>query len=274
MKIFRTKHKSKVTHGNKGAVLLFTLMVMIVLTSMVGAYLGFVQASTKSTGAQISDCQAIYLAEAGLHKAIWNLMRTVSNSGQGEGWTTAGTTESLGSGSYTMEVQRWDWALAANNATASASSDDGINVAANAIDGSDATYWQSGSKPTPGNPQEIIISFPYTLTINKVRFYLPSDSSQQRPKAYSWQASTDGISYATVASNSNNSNTDVTDEFAAQSNVSGGSNGVIVATLETVGSKITSTGTVDVVNRKIEQTVAVDDASEEAYDQIDWTEND
>ena len=285
MRLFQTKHKPKVTYGKKGAVLLFTLIVMITLTSVVGAYLGFVQYSTRSTGAQISDSQAIYLAEAGLQKAIWNLKTPGDSGEQGEDWTTVGRTEDLGSGSYTMEVQSWDWALAANNATASASSENGSYVAANAIDGSDATYWQSGSKPTPGNPQEIIVSFPYSLTINKVRFYLPSAFFQQRPKTYSWQVSTDGDSY-TIAYDVNspgNDATDVIDEFfTAQTGVNylklevtrvgGGSAGVIIATLEAIGSKITSTGTVDGISRQIEQTVAVDDASEEAYDQIDWNE--
>ena len=284
MSFFDTRYKIRDVRYEKGVALLFTLMVMIVLTSVVGAYLGFVQYSTRSAGAQISDSQALYLAEVGLQKAIWNLMRTAANGGQGENWTTAGTTENLGEGSYTMVVERWDWALADNNATVSASSEDGSNVAANAIDGSDTTYWQSASKPTPGNPQEVIVFFPYTLTINKVRFYLPSSSSQQRPKAYSWQVSADNISYTTVASNSNNSDTDITDECAAQSNVNylklevtkvgGGSAGVIIATIEAIGNKITVTGTVDGNSRDIEETVAVDDASEEAYDQIDWNEND
>jgi len=285
MSIFNTKYEIRDARHEKGAVLLLTIIVMITLTSVVGAYLGFVYYSTKSTGAQISDSQAIYLAEAGMQKAIWNLMRTAANGGQGENWTTAGTTENLGEGSYTMVVERWDWALAANNATASASSENGSNVAANAIDGSDATYWQSGSKPTPGNPQEIIVSFPYSLTINKVRFYLPSAFSRQRPKTYSWQVSTDGDTYTIaydVDSPGNNA-TDVIDEFStAQTGVNylklevtrvgSGSAGVIIATLEAIGSKITSTGTVDVINRTVEQTVAVDDASEEAYDQIDWNE--
>jgi len=93
MKIFRTKHKSKVTHGNKGAVLLFILMVMIVLTSMVGAYLGFVQASTKSTGAQIVDSQVFYLADAGIHYGIYSLK-------QSSEWTGTALPVSLGEGTF------------------------------------------------------------------------------------------------------------------------------------------------------------------------------
>ena len=282
MRVIRTTYDAHATRYDKGTALVLTLVVMIVLCSFVAAYLGCVRCSTISTGELIGDSKAVYLAEAGLQRAIWNLMRTTANGGQGESWTTVGTIEYLGEGSYTMVVERWDWALAANDSIASASSENGGNVAINAIDGSDVTYWQSASKPTPGNPQEIVVSFPYTLTINKVRFYLPSAFSQQRPKAYSWQVSTDGSSYTTVAGNTNNDDTDVIDEFAAQSDVNylklevtkvgGGSDGVIIATLETIGSKITSTGTVDGVSRQIEQTVAVDDASEEAYDQIDWNE--
>jgi hypothetical protein len=48
--------------------------------------------------------------------------------------------------------------------------------------------------------------------------------------------------------------------------------GLRVSTVEAIGSKIIVTGTVDGNNRRIEETVAVDDASEEAYDQIDWDE--
>ena len=46
MSFFDTRYKIRDTRYEKGAVLLFTLMVMITLTSVVGAYLGFVQSST------------------------------------------------------------------------------------------------------------------------------------------------------------------------------------------------------------------------------------
>ncbi len=117
MKSFRIKHKLKVTYGKKGAVLLFTLMVMITLTSVVGAYLGFVQYSTRSTGAQIADSQAIYLAEAGLHKAVWYLLNTAPDSSTDGSWRTTAypaeagpdpndpQQESLGEGTYTIWVE-------------------------------------------------------------------------------------------------------------------------------------------------------------------------
>jgi len=288
MSIFNTIYDIRDTRYEKGVALLFTLIVMITLTSVVGAYLGFVQYSTRSTGAQISDSQAIYLAETGLQKAIWNLMRTAANGGQGENWTTAGTTENLGKGSYTMVVERWDWALATNNSTASATSEEVGYEAAKSIDGNNSTYWESEDKPTPptghfaGKSQELTITFPYSLTINKARFLVPAGSSQQAPKDYTWQVSADNVTYTTVYGITGSSATDVTDTFPAVSNVKylklsvakigGGSSGVRIATVEAIGSKITVTGTVYGNSRQIEETVAVDDASQEAYDQIDWNE--
>jgi len=268
--------------AKRGAVLITTFIIMTTLTAMTAGFLFMTSHQLKGSGYDTVSAEALWLAEAGIQKAVWNLKTPTGSGGQGEDWTTADTTESLGNGIYKMVVARWDWALSSNSAIASASSENGSNVASNAIDGNDNTYWQSGNKPTPGKPQEIIITFPYTLTINKARFLVPSGSSQQRPKEYSWQVSTDGSSYATVASDTNNSNTDVTDEFTAAANVNylklevtkvaGGSAGVIIATLEAIGNKITSTGSVDVMDRQIEQTVAVDDATETAYDQIDWDE--
>lgn len=110
MSIFDTKYE-------KGAVLLFTLMVMIALTSVVGAYLGFVQSSTRSTGAQIEDSQAIYLADAGVNQAIWYLNNTAPDGSGDYSWRTTAypaapgpdpndpQQESFGNGTFTIWVQ-------------------------------------------------------------------------------------------------------------------------------------------------------------------------
>jgi len=286
MSIFNTKYKIRDTRYEKGAALLFTLIVMITLTSVVGAYLAFVQHCTRSTGAQITDSQAIYLAEAGLQKAIWNLKTPEISGGKGEDWKTAGAEEYLGDVSYIMDVETWDWALAANNATASASSSAPGHDPNKAIDDSNDTWWESADQPgtvQSGKHQEIIINFPYTLTINKVRFLAPT--FENKPSKYTWAVSTDNVTYTEVSDETKGTDTmDETHEFAAVHNVnylrlrvtkSGppSSNVVKVSTIEAIGSKITVTGTVDGISREIEQTVAVDDASEEAYDQIDWSEN-
>jgi len=243
----------------------------------------------KGSGYDISDSQALWLAEAGLQKAVWNLKTPVAGGGQGENWVSAGTTENLGSGSYAMVVSRWGFALAANGSSASSSSAQGVNVAANAIDGDDATYWESVNQPTPANPEEIIIAFPYTLIINKVRFLI-SAVSDMSPRNYTWEVSTDGVAYAIVVNVNNNVNPDVTDTFTAAANVNylklkvtsvgvvvpprgpPGSPSVRIATLEAIGAKITSIGSVHEISRKIEQTVIADDATQTAFDEIDWNE--
>jgi len=119
MSIFNTQYEIRYTRYQKGAVLLFTLMVMITLISVVGAYLGFVQSSTRSTGAQISDSQAIYLADAGLDMAIWYLRNTAPDGSTDCSWRTTTAyplapgpdpndpqQESYGNGTFTIWVQK------------------------------------------------------------------------------------------------------------------------------------------------------------------------
>lgn len=272
-----------------GTALILTFIMLISLTAITIAFLYMTSVRVKVMGYDTASSQALWLAEAGLQKAVWNLMTPVGSGGQGEGWITTGTSENLGDGNYAMAVERWDFALAANGSSASATSEQGSNTAANAIDGIDATYWESVSQPAAANPEEIIITFPYTLTLNKVRFLVPS-ASDHSPRNYSWQVSSDGVNYTTVVNVTNNSSADVTDTFTAASNVKylklqvtsvgivvppqgiPGVPRVRIATLEAIGSKITSTGSVDSLSRKIEQAVVADDATVTAYNQKDWNE--
>jgi Tfp pilus assembly protein PilX len=279
------------SNNEKGVVLLLTLLILIIISAVTISFLYMTSIQTKTSGAGIVDSQAFWIAEAGMQKAAWNLMTPVVNGGQGENWTTGGITENIGNGSYSFQVGRWDWALQSNNAAASASSGKAGFDAVNAIDGNDTTYWKSANKPTSVNPEYIVIVFPYTLKINKARFIAPAGW----PIDYDWQVSTDGTSYTTTLTVTSNSDVDRTDEFhPAQINVNylklsisktdttGGESTAVVATLEAVGSKITSAGTVDGLSRRVEQTLAIDDGAPTiydaavytptAYDQIDWKE--
>lgn len=277
-----TRRQKLQRKGQKGSVLILTCIIVTSLIVVAESFLYMTTIKTRVSGYNVTDLKALWLAEAGIQKAIWNLMTPIDQGGQGEDWTTTGTTETIGSGSYTMVVARWDYALAANGASAQASSQSNGNVAANAIDGNDATYWQSLGKPVPDAPQEIVIAFPYAIAINKVRFLVPSGSASQRPKDYTWQVSSDNVSYTVVVDKKNSNSDEVTDIFTAESDVNylklhvtkiqGGSIGVRVATLETIGSKISSTGTVGLINRKIEQSLSADDATKTAVTQKDWNE--
>jgi hypothetical protein len=267
----------------KGFALLLTMVLMTSLSAISGGLVISLTHDYRAMKFKSNDDKSFWLSEAGMQKAIWNLMTTVANGGQGENWTTAGTTESFGDGNYKMVVVRWDWALAANGGLASATTSEASHGPENVNDGDDGTYWETVTKPLPPSYESVTIAFPYTLTINKVRFVVPSGASQQRPKEYQWQVSTNGTNYTTVFSNANGT-TDELNEFTAVNNVNflrlyitktgGGalSLGVKVATIEAIGSKITVTGTVNSQTRVIEQTVAVDDATTTSTEQIDWNE--
>ena len=273
---------------NRGSVLVMALALTILLVGLVGGFLYAAGLSILNSGWEETDAKVFWLAEAGLQKGIWNLKTPSGSGGQGESWTTAGTTENLGDGSYTMAVARWDFALAANGSSASATSSAAGTAPGDAIDGSDSTYWESDANPSAGNPQDLIITFPYALTINKVRFLAPSSST--RPRDYTWAVSSDGASYTTVVTANNNSATDVTDTFSAQSNVlylrlrttqdgQGNPQRVRVSTLEAIGARITSTGTITAggtdYTRTIRQAVVADDESPQsrvAYYEPDWIE--
>lgn len=283
--------------AERGSILVLALALVILLVSLAGSFLYAAGIFVLNSGWEEADAKLLCLAEAGLQKGIWNLQTPVSGGGQGEGWTTAGTTENLGDGSYTMVVSRYDFALSSNGSTASATSSGSGHPASDAIDNSNSTYWQSGSVPTPSNPQELTITLPYTMTLNKVRFVVPSGSSSNRPRRYSWDVSSDNVTYTTVFdhTNTNNSSLDVTDTFSVADNpaaaevrylrlhverTGSGSARVRIRTLEAIGAKITSTGTIAATGqnytRTVVQTVVADDGSPESgvsYVQPDWSES-
>jgi len=262
-----------VRSAERGSVLVLTLALVILLVALAGSFLYAAGVQVLNSGWEETDGKVFWLAEAGLQKAIWNLRTPTSAGGQGEGWTTAGTTESLGDGSYTMVVTRYDFALSTNGSTATAKSSNGSNVPSRAIDNNTSTFWESGSTVTNSNAEWIRIALPYTLTVLKVRFIAPA--SANRPEDYTWEVSADGSSWTTAKSVTNNSCLDRTDTFTAQSganyvrmnvtNTGTNNRRVRVSTLEIVGSKVTSTGSVtsggNTLTRAVVQTVSAIDGS-------------
>ena len=277
--------------NSRGSVLIIALTLMMLLTSLVGGFLYAAGLFVLNSGWAETDTKAFWLTEAGLQKGIWYLKTPSGSGGQGEDWPSSGTqtlTESLGGGSYTMVVERWDFALSSNSSTASSNSSAGGAPPSNAIDNNSATYWESGANPSNSDPQDLIITFPYALTINKVQFISPSTGSSARD--YAVAVSSDGSSYTTVSSGTNDNSATKLQTFTAQSNVrylrlrvtedgTGAPNRVRISTFEAIGSKITSTGTITVsgsnYSRTVSQTVVTDDASPQsqvAYCQPDWAE--
>ncbi len=101
MSILNTKYEIRNRRYEKGAILLITLVIMMTLTSVVGAYLGFVGSSTRSVGAQIQDSQVIYLADAGLQNVYWKL-----NNDADFRTSPSTVTGTLGEGSFSVDVTR------------------------------------------------------------------------------------------------------------------------------------------------------------------------
>lgn len=93
----KIKKRMHATRRNKGIVLLFTMVVMIVVSSVVASYLGSVQFSIRSSDAQITDSQAVYLAEAGINYAIYNLKIDSL-------WTGTSSPIVMGAGTFSVSV--------------------------------------------------------------------------------------------------------------------------------------------------------------------------
>ena len=281
--------------NEKGSILLMTVSLMILLVSLTGGFLYASGLFIGNSGWEELDSKVFWLSETGMQRAIWNLKTPAGSGGQGESWTTAGTTQSLGGGSITMVVEAWDFALSTNSPTASATSSSVGHAASSVIDGdSTTTYWESNAQPTAGSPQDLIITFPYTLTINKVRFIAPSSSTV--PRDYQWAVSSSGVAYTNVgAAGNNNATLDVTTTFsvaaipaAASVNYlrlrvtedgTGNPRRVRVLTVEVAGRRITSTGTVtasgQTYTRTVRETVVTDSDGpqiEVAYKEPDWSE--
>lgn len=267
-------------------VLMLTFIIIITLTAIVAAFLYLTSAQLKGPGYDAASRKALWIAEAGIQKAIWCLATPVGSGGLGGNWTTPPLlTEDFGGGSYTVAVTAYDFALASNGATVTASTNSSGNPPENVNDGNDSTFWESAAVPSSATPQTVTILFPYALGIIQAGFLAPN--STYAPLAYTWQVSTDGTNYTTVYTCTNYSTGNMkTDVFTPTpplrtgvnylrlnitSTQGGGSLVVRVRTISVIGRKITSTGTIGGINRKIERTVVVKESTQTGYG---YAEND
>ncbi|MBN1870631.1 MAG: pilus assembly PilX N-terminal domain-containing protein [Candidatus Omnitrophica bacterium] len=101
----------------KGIALILTLIFMVSLVIIVAAYLFMVTYDTRNAGAQFNNDKALYLADAGLNKAVWYLTNTAPDGSTDGSWRTTAypanpganptdpQQESLGDGTYTIWVE-------------------------------------------------------------------------------------------------------------------------------------------------------------------------
>lgn len=104
-------------NNEKGVALILTFIFMVSLVIIVAAYLFLVTYDTRHVNTQLSNEKALYLADAGLNKAVWYLTNTAPDSSTDGSWRTTGypadpgvnpndpQQEILGEGTYTMWVE-------------------------------------------------------------------------------------------------------------------------------------------------------------------------
>jgi len=102
---------------NKGVALLLTFIFMISLSVVAGAYIFMVTFSARGVSGANNNVKALYLAEAGLNKAVYYLTNTAPDDSTDASWRTTAypadpgedptdpQQEALGDGTYTMWVE-------------------------------------------------------------------------------------------------------------------------------------------------------------------------
>jgi len=90
-------------NSKKGNILI-SFILIIGLTAIVGSVAFLASTSIQNTGQMLNRKKALYLAEAGLAKAVWYLGTSTGQGGKGTAWRTTGTSESFAGGSYTIQV--------------------------------------------------------------------------------------------------------------------------------------------------------------------------
>ncbi|MFA5275540.1 MAG: pilus assembly PilX N-terminal domain-containing protein [Candidatus Omnitrophota bacterium] len=245
--------------NRKGMVLILTFIILTTLTAIIVGFMYLASTQLKGSGYDAASQKALWLAEAGIEKALWYLKTPVANGGYGENWITDanGITENFGGGTYTIVVTSWNFALAANGAVASDSPVQTNEYTPDkAIDNESSTFWESKGYPGGGNNKLLIIKFPYPLSLYKVGF--TPVPLWNNPTEYYWFISIDGKAWSAWIQTGQTS-----DVLTPKVNwlrldirqVATPGKTVRIATVTVTGRKIRSTGTVNGISRTVERVV-------------------
>ena len=80
-------------------------ILVVALVAVVGSITFITSTGLKNIGQRTENQRSLFIAEAGMNKAIWYLTTPVEEGGMGIDWRTDGITEDFGGGSYTIKVQ-------------------------------------------------------------------------------------------------------------------------------------------------------------------------
>jgi hypothetical protein len=199
----------------KGIVLLFSFIIMVMLAQLTVTFLNLTSLEERNVAYMKKEKEVFWIAEAGLHRAVWFLEHTAPDGSTDGSWRGS-TTESFAGGSYTLTVSN----LYLEDGTSPyASSQQFIFTAANAVDNNTSTSWRS--QPPLGAEQWIVIPFPTNSNYYLNQATFRSYTSNGCPEEYYWEFSSDGIDWITIPNEhiDGNAQANRTDTFSLRSGV-------------------------------------------------------
>ncbi|MFH0876731.1 MAG: discoidin domain-containing protein [Candidatus Omnitrophota bacterium] len=196
---------------NSGSALVTVFIFSIVLSGLVVAYLDMVGILHQETLHKKNRYRVINMAEAGVNKMAAYLSGTAPDLSTNGSWRGTVTQTEAGQ-SYTAAVGD----LLLEGPAISATSSSGANTPWSVMDGSANTYWLSSGSVPQTLTWSLATSGQWTIYVCRTRMLMGSGNQAKFPKDYTWQISTDGLTWTTVVTKTGNTNTDVTDTFTLQ----------------------------------------------------------
>lgn len=89
---------------NKKGNIILVFILMTALIVIASSFIFLISGKMRNITYELSSMRALYVAEAGLQKAMWYLVTPSSQGGQGTSWRTTGVTESYSLGQYTFSI--------------------------------------------------------------------------------------------------------------------------------------------------------------------------
>ncbi|MEE8638512.1 MAG: hypothetical protein V3T21_05665 [Candidatus Margulisiibacteriota bacterium] len=89
----------------KGYMIPFVFIIVIALAAIVYCVTHLSTLGIKNIGLKIEQQKALFIAEAGINKAIWYLTAPPAEGGKGIAWRSTGLTEEFAGGNYTIIVE-------------------------------------------------------------------------------------------------------------------------------------------------------------------------
>ena len=91
--------------NKKGFMIPMAFILVVAMVVIVGSVTIITTTGIRNISQRVEDQKALYIAEAGLNKAIWYLTNPPEEGGMGIDWRTGGITEEFGGGTYSMAVE-------------------------------------------------------------------------------------------------------------------------------------------------------------------------